>query len=445
MGELNVSQSMLQNVKLARDASLTMANIETSQKNKILHDLAEALRANSDRILVENTKDMNTANKMLERGELTYSECKRVMLNKVKIDQMANNCECVADLPDPVGKTVKATRLDDGLDLHCVSCPIGVIMVIFESRPDVVVQISALALKSGNAVILKGGKESKNSNRVLAGIIRNTLAKSDSVLENAIILVETRDEVTELVKIGSGIDLIIPRGSYELVRHIQENARAPVLGHGDGICHVYLHDDAEQRKSLDVSLDSKLDYPAVCNALETLLVHQNYPDSWLANILLKMQDSGVELRFCKETKKRLEAYTDLNCSVATDIDWETEYVDLILSIKTVKSAEEAVEHISKFGSKHTEAIVTENSDLAEWFMKTVDAAGVFWNASTRFADGFRYGLGAEVVVSTGKTHARGPVGLEGLVIYKYKLYGNGHTAGSYGKDKNDFIHQDIKL
>mgnify|MGYP001341518596 FL=1 len=445
MGELNVSHSMQQHVKQARDASLAMANIDTSQKNKILHDLAEILRENSDGILVENAKDMTIANKMLEIGELTDSACKRVMLNQVKIDQMAQNCESVATLPDPAGKTVKATRLDNGLDLHCVSCPIGVILVIFESRPDVVVQISALALKSGNAVILKGGKEAQNSNRVLAGLIRKTLAKSDSVSENTIILVETRDEVTELVKIGSGIDLIIPRGSNELVRHIQENARAPVLGHGDGICHVYLHEDADKEKSLDVVLDAKLDYPAVCNALETLLVNHKYPDSWLANILLKMQDSGVELRVCPETKKRLESYPDLNLSAAADIDWETEYVDLILSIKTVKSAEEAVEHILQFGSKHTEAIVTENSDLAEWFMKIVDAAGVFWNASTRFADGFRYGLGAEVVVSTGKTHARGPVGLEGLVIYKYKLYGNGHVAGSYGKGKKDFIHQDIKL
>ena len=445
MGELNVSQSMQKYVKQARDASLAMANFDTSQKNEILHDVAETLRENSDEILVENAKDMTIANKMLERGELTDSASKRVILNQVKIDQMAQNCESVAALPDPAGKTVKATRLDNGLDLHCVSCPIGVIMVIFESRPDVVVQISALALKSGNSVILKGGKESKNSNRVLAEIIRNTLAKSDSVLENAIILVETRDEVTELVKIGAGIDLIIPRGSYELVRHIQENARAPVLGHGDGICHVYIHDDAEQEKSQDVSLDAKLDYPAVCNALETLLVHQNFPDSWFAHILLKMQDSGVELRVCSETKKRLESYTDLNYYPAADIDWETEYVDLILSIKTVKSAEEAVEHISQFGSKHTEAIITENSELAEWFLKTVDAAGVFWNASTRFADGFRYGLGAEIGISTNKTHARGPVGLEGLVIYKYRVYGNGQIVEDYsGKNPRSFTHKPLR-
>ena len=434
---------MQQYVKQARDASLALANIDNSDKNRILHEMAETLRSNSDKIFVENNKDINIASKMLERGELSDSACNRVILNQIKIDQMAQNCESVAALPDPTGKMVKATRLDDGLDLHCVSCPIGVIMVIFESRPDVVVQISALTIKSGNAVILKGGKEAQNTNRFLAGLIRKTLAKSVSFPENAIILVETRDEVTELVKIRSGIDLIIPRGSNELVRHIQENARVPVLGHGDGICHIYINDDADQEKSLDVSLDAKLDYPAVCNALETLLVHHKFPNSWLSNILIKMQNAGVELRVCPETKKRLESFPDLNLSPAKDLDWETEYVDLILSIKTVKSAEEAVEHISHFGSKHTEAIITENEELAEWFLKTVDAAGVFWNASTRFADGFRYGLGAEVVVSAGKTHARGPVGLEGLVIYKYKLYGNGHVAGNYSNGKKSFIHKEI--
>ena len=441
----NVSEAMQQHVIKAREAALMLSNLDNSQKNQILHDLSETIRENSAEILTANAKDMDVANKMLQSGELTASACKRVSLNHMKIDQMAQNCVSVAALPNPAGKTVKATQLDKGLDLYCVSCPIGVILVIFESRPEVVVQISALALKSGNAVILKGGKEAQNSNRVLAALIRKTLVNSNYAPENSIILVETRDEVTELVKINSGIDLIIPRGSNELVRQIQENARAPVLGHGDGICHVYLDDGADQQKSREVALDAKLDYPAVCNAVETLLVHQKYPDKWLADILLKMQESGVELRVCPETKFRLEVFTELNLIDATEEDWGTEYTDLILSIKSVNSAEDAVNHISLFGSKHTEAIVTENSDLAEWFMNAVDAAGVFWNASTRFADGFRYGLGAEVVVSTGKTHARGPVGLEGLVIYKYKLYGNGHGAGRFGKDKLEFLHEEIQI
>ena len=375
---------------------------------------------------------------------MSASACNRVLLNEEKIEQMAQNCESVAALPDPAGKIIQATRLDEGLDLYRVSCPIGVILVIFESRPDVVIQISALALKSGNAVILKGGKEAQNSNRVLAKMIRNTLAKNDTVPENAVSLVESRDEVSQLVKMSSELDLIIPRGSNELVRNIQKNAQVPVLGHADGLCHVYLDQAADEKKSIEVALDAKLDYPAVCNAAETLLVHQKYPVEWLVEILRKMQEAGVELRVCHQTQKRLEKFTELKLKTAVEEDWTTEYIDLIISVKSVKSAGEAVRHINHFGSRHTDTIVTENSELAEWFMNTVDAAGVFWNASTRFADGFRYGFGAEVGVSTGKTHSRGPVGLEGLVIYKYKLYGNGQGAGQYGKGKREFLHEEIQ-
>jgi len=217
-----------------------------------------------------------------------------------------------------------------------------------------------------------------------------------------------------------------------------------VLGHADGLCHVYLDQAADETKSIEVALDAKLDYPAVCNAAETLLVHQKYPVEWLLEILRKMQEAGVELRVCQQTQKRLEKFTELKLKNAVEEDWTTEYIDLIISVKSVKSAEEAVRHINHFGSRHTDTIVTENSELAEWFMNTVDAAGVFWNASTRFADGFRYGFGAEVGVSTGKTHSRGPVGLEGLVIYKYKLYGNGQGAGQYGQGKREFLHEEIQ-
>ena len=387
---------------------------------------------------------MAEAQKMLECGELSASACNRVLLNEEKIEQMAHNCESVAALPDPAGKIIQATRLDEGLDLYRVSCPIGVILVIFESRPDVVIQISALALKSGNAVILKGGKEAQNSNRVLAKLIRISLAKNDTVPENAVSLVESRDEVSQLVKMSSELDLIIPRGSNELVRNIQKNAQVPVLGHADGLCHVYLDQAADEKKSIEVALDAKLDYPAVCNAVETLLVHQKYPVEWLVEILRKMQEAGVELRVCQQTQKRLEKFTELKLKTAVEEDWTTEYIDVIISVKSVKSAKEAVRHINHFGSRHTDTIVTENSELAEWFMNTVDAAGVFWNASTRFSDGFRYGFGAEVGVSTGKTHSRGPVGLEGLVIYKYKLYGNGQGAGQYGQGKREFLHEDIQ-
>ncbi len=444
MKNSQVSTAIHKQVKQARDAFLVLANLENLHKNNVLHELAQALRENSAEILAENTIDMAEAQKMLECGELSASACNRVLLNEEKIEEMAQNCESVAALPDPAGKIIQATRLDEDLDLYRVSCPIGVILVIFESRPDVVIQISALALKSGNAVILKGGKEAQNSNRVLAKMIRNTLAKNDTVPENAVSLVESRDEVSQLVKMSSELDLIIPRGSNELVGNIQKNAQVPVLGHADGLCHVYLDQAADETKSIEVALDAKLDYPAVCNAAETLLVHQKYPVEWLVEILRKMQEAGVELRVCQQTQKRLEKFTELKLKTAVEEDWTTEYIDLIISVKSVKSAEEAVSHINHFGSRHTETIVTENSELAEWFMNTVDAAGVFWNASTRFADGFRYGFGAEVGVSTGKTHSRGPVGLEGLVIYKYKLYGNGQGVGQYGQGKREFLHEEIQ-
>ena len=444
MKNSQVSSAIHKQVKQAREAFLVLANLENLHKNNVLHELAQALRENSAEILAENARDMAEAQKMLECGELSASACNRVLLNEEKIEQMAQNCESVAALPDPAGKIIQATRLDEGLDLYRVSCPIGVILVIFESRPDVVIQISALSLKSGNAVILKGGKEAQNSNRVLAKLIRNTLAKNDTVPENAVSLVESRDEVSQLVKMSSELDLIIPRGSNELVRNIQKNTQVPVLGHADGLCHVYLDQAADEKKSIEVALDAKLDYPAVCNAVETLLVHQKYPVEWLVEILRKMQEAGVELRVCQQTQKRLEKFTELKLKNAVEEDWTTEYIDLIISVKSVKSAEEAVSHINHFGSRHTDTIVTENSELAEWFMNTVDAAGVFWNASTRFADGFRYGFGAEVGVSTGKTHSRGPVGLEGLVIYKYKLYGNGQGAGQYGQGKREFLHEEIQ-
>ena len=445
MNSPQISSEIRLQVQKAREASLFLANLDNSAKNKILHDLAKSLRENSAEILVENSRDMAEAEKMQEIGELSDSACKRVLLNEDKLEQMAKNCESVAALPDPSGQVLQATRLDEGLELFRVSCPIGVILVIFESRPDVVIQISALALKSGNAVILKGGKEALNSNRVLAGLIRKTLIASNSAPEDSVSLVESRDEVAELVKMSAELDLIIPRGSNELVQHIQKNAQVPVLGHADGICHVFLDETANEAKSLEVTLDSKLDYPAVCNASETLLVHQNFSDKLLADILQKLQDAGVELRVCAETEKRLHNFPQLKLKSAAEEDWKTEYIDLILAVKSVKSAEAAVQHINHYGSKHTDSIVTENAELAEWFMNTVDAAGVFWNASTRFSDGFRYGLGAEVGVSTAKIHARGPVGLDGLVIYKYKLYGNGHGVGRYSNAKRELLHENIAL
>jgi len=440
-----IHKSIKQQLEDARNASFILANLDNSIKNKILYNLARKLREKSSEILEENAKDVIEAKKLLEKGESSVSVCSRIMLNELKVEQMAKNCESVAKLPNPSGEVLEVTRLDEGLDLHKVSCPIGVVLVIFESRPEVVIQISILALKSGNAAILKGGKEAIHSNRILAKLIRETLKSIINVPENSITLVETRVEVDELVKMSSYLDLIIPRGSNELVQHIQRESLVPVLGHADGICHVYLDEEADELKSNAVTLDSKINYPAVCNAVETLLVHKNFPKIWLADICSKMQEAGVELRACEETKRRLKSFPNVKLKKAILDDWKTEYIDLIISIKLVESAEDAVNHINHFGSKHTDVIVTENEKLAEWFMDTVDAAGVFWNASTRFADGYRYGLGAEVGVSNGKIHARGPVGLEGLVIYKYKIYGNGQGVGSYGVGKREFIHEKTKI
>ena len=429
----------------ARRSSLVLANLDVSIKNQLLCDIAKEIRDSSSLILEENSKDISEAKRLYNSGELSISLCERVLLNESKIGQMANYCESVAELPNPTGKILDATCLDVGLDLYKVTCPIGVILMIFESRPDALIQIAALGIKSGNAVILKGGKEAFHSNRVLEKLIRKTFVSNKNIPKTCISLIETRVEVDELVKLSSDLDLIIPRGSNQLVEHIQRQSLVPVLGHADGICHVFLDEAADEIKSVSVALDSKLNYPAVCNSAETLLVHKNYPDKWLSTILLKMQDSGVELRVCNKTKKRLNKYKSLKLKNAVKEDWKTEYVDLIISVKSVDSSDEAVMHINHFGSKHTDSIVTENKELAEWFLNSVDSAGVFWNASTRFADGHRYGLGAEVGVSNGKIHARGPVGLEGLVTYKYKLYGNGQGVGEYGDGKSQFIHQKIKF
>ncbi|MBP45757.1 MAG: glutamate-5-semialdehyde dehydrogenase [SAR324 cluster bacterium] len=444
MNDSTISPELREQTRQARNAYLQLSNLGTDHKNQVLLEFAATLRSNCSCILEANALDLVEAEKMVQRGDLSESAYKRVMLNEAKVEQMAQNCESVAKLEDPVGKVLQASRLDEGLDLYRVSCPIGVVLCIFESRPDVVVQISALAVKSGNAVILKGGSEAKCSNRILAEVLRQTASQCDGMPVNALSLIETRDEVSQLVQMSEELDLIIPRGSNELVKSIQARAQVPVLGHADGICHVYLDADADRDKAREVVLDSKTDYPSVCNALETLLVDRDLDSKLLAKILEDLSEAGVQIRACSETMKRLEAHTQLKLKDASEEDWQTEYLELILSVKIVAGLDGAVEHINRYGSNHTDSIVTENRETAERFMDEVDSAGVFWNASTRFADGFRYGLGAEVGVSTCKTHARGPVGLEGMVIYKYKLYGSGQGAGSYNKGEKTFLHQPLE-
>lgn len=337
--------------------------------------------------------------------------------------------------------------MDDGLDLYRLTSPIGVLLVIFEARPEVIVNITALALKSGNAVILKGGKESAYSFAAIARVISSALATT-TIPVGAVQLVATREDVNALLDQDQYIDLVIPRGGNELVRYIKSHTKIPVMGHADGLCAVYVHSDADETKATNVLLDAKMDYPAACNAAETLLIHDSISTTLFPKLATALLHAGVSLRCDSASKAALESSSLPAASIAivqnaTPQDFDTEFLDLTLAVKTVSSVDDAIAHINAHGSGHTDSIVAESKEVAEKFMAMVDSAGVFWNASTRFADGFRYGFGAEVGISTNKVHARGPVGLEGLMIYKYQLRGNGQGAGDYGSGKKSFLHQKI--
>jgi glutamate-5-semialdehyde dehydrogenase len=361
----------------------------------------------------------------------------RLKFQTDKIAAAAEGVEAVAGLADPVGRTLSARELDKGLNLYQVTCPLGVVAMIFESRPDALVQMAALALKSGNAVILKGGSEARNSNRVLADLL-HAAAVAAGIPSGWLFLAESREDVAALLDLNDAVDLIIPRGSNEFVQHIMRNTTIPVLGHADGICHVYIDGNADVEKAVAIVVDSKTQYVAVCNAAETLLVHRDIAPFVLPPLKLALEARAVELRGDAGARRILPGIAE-----AAEADWETEYLDLILSIRVVGSLDEAVRHINTYGSRHTDSIVTEDRATAETFMNGVDSANVFWNASTRFADGFRYGLGAEVGVSTAKIHARGPVGLEGLVIYKWKLYGSGQVVADYASGRRTFTHREL--
>ena len=372
---------------------------------------------------------------------MSSSMFKRLRVTEQGVAEMAMRVREVARLADPLGRTLMSTELDDNLTLIRESCPLGVVGVVFESRPEVVPQLASLALKSGNAIILKGGSEAANTNEVLVAIWRGALEKFSGVPTDSIHLLQTRADVLELLALDKDVDLIIPRGSYELVRYITEHSRIPVLGHGDGICHVYVDSSADMQKAVDIAYDAKVQYPAVCNAAETLLVHEEIAAKYLPQIVQKLKSAKVEIRGDGKTTALLPGEDIVR---ATDADWSTEYGDLVLSIRVVSSIDDAIDHINRYGSRHTDAIVTEDDAAAAKFMNEVDSAGVFQNASTRFSDGFRYGFGAEVGISTSKLHARGPMGLEGLTTYKYKLYGNGHTVAPYARGEKKFTHRPLK-
>ena len=422
-----------QAARQARAASKRLAAVSSEAKNQALSDIALALERHSGDIAAANQSDLKRA----AREQLSAPLLKRLTFDEGKIKEACAGLNSLVRLADPVGVTLQATELDRQLELYKVTCPIGVVGVIFESRPDALVQISSLCLKSGNAVLLKGGSEAAETNRILARIISDATRQS-GLPENWLSLLETRSDVAAILELDDVIDLIVPRGSNEFVRHIMDNTHIPVLGHADGICHVYVDSGADLDMALRVSVDSKCQYVAVCNAAETLLVHRSVAAAFLPRIQAALEEKGVALRGCEQTRQVIEVRP------ASEKDWQTEYLDLILAVKVVEDMQAAVDHINRYGSGHTDVIVTADRDRAGRFMDYVDSAGVFVNCSSRFSDGFRYGLGAEVGISTNKIHARGPVGLEGLVIYKWRLLGNGHVVADYtGENAKAFTHRSI--
>lgn len=400
----------------ARSAFYTVSVSSAEQRNRALLSLAGLLSAEQNTIFEANRADLEIAKEEKLAAPLLH----RLTFGTEKLEQVIRGLKALCEMPDPINRTLCSTELAESLKLYRVSCPIGVIGVIFESRPDALIQISSLCIKSGNAVLLKGGREALKTNQVLCDIVRKSLIQAGLPSDTAQLL-ETREDVAQMLKEDTLIDLIIPRGSNSFVRYIMDNSRIPVLGHSDGICHVYVDQAADLQTALKISLDSKVQNVSVCNAMETLLVHKDIAASFLPEASRLFSSSGVEIRGDDEVRKLIP------CVQATEKDWATEYLDYIVSVRIVSSLQEAVSHINYYGSHHTDCIVTENPANASAFMNMVDSAGVYWNVSTRFADGFVYGLGAEVGIATGKLHARGPMGMEGLTTYKYKLIGSGQT------------------
>ncbi|MCK9323132.1 MAG: glutamate-5-semialdehyde dehydrogenase [Candidatus Methanomethylophilaceae archaeon] len=421
----------------AKSAALILAALDSETKDSALRAMAKALDDNRHRILVANAKDVESSVK----AGLSDALIKRLKVTDEKITGMIDGILDVVKLSDPVGETMSTVKLDKGLTLYQIKCPIGMLGVIFESRPDVVPQILSLCLKSGNGVAFKGGSEAANSNRILFDLLTKA-AIAEGVPKDAFVLMETRDDISEILSLDQYIDLLIPRGSNAFVQYIQNNTKIPVLGHAAGICHIYVDDDADIDLAVRTTLDSKIQYPAVCNAVETLLVNSNIAEEFLPKMCAEFVKNGVEVRLDADAKVYVSK--TLPTTKATAKDWDSEYNDLIISIKVVKDIAEAIDFINIHGSHHTDAIMTENKKKQAVFVKNVDSADVFINASTRFADGYRFGKGAEVGISTNKIHSRGPVGMEGLMIYKYVLIGNGQVVKDYvGNDARQFLHEQI--
>ncbi|MBD2629740.1 glutamate-5-semialdehyde dehydrogenase [Trichormus variabilis] len=431
---MNTASDLIEIAQKTRQAASKLGVLSTEDKNQAIEAIALALESAREEILAANVADCQAA----AAEGIAKPLYKRLQLDEHKLRDAIAGVRDVGKLDDPVGKVQIHREIDTGLILKRITCPLGVLGIIFEARPEAAIQIVSLAIKSGNGVILKGGKEALLSCEAIVKAIKQGLSDT-TVNPDAVQLLTTREEILELLQLDKYVDLIIPRGSNSFVRFVQENTRIPVLGHADGICHLYIDKMADIPKAINITVDAKTQYPSGCNAIETLLVHSGIASEFLPKVAAALQAENVELRGDERTLQILH-----NIAAATETDWKTEYSDLILSIKIVDSLEAAITHISEYGSRHTEAIITEDLKAAETFQALVNAAGVYHNCSTRFADGFRYGFGAEVGISTQQMPPRGPVGLEGLITYKYQMSGDGHIVSSYtGANAKPFTHRDL--
>jgi len=427
-----MTNQILEIAKAARKSALKLAAASIEQRNAVLLCAADKIMKNTEHILKVNEEDVLAA----QQESLSLPLLNRLKLTEAKCSRMADGLRSLARLSDPLGSVQYAKELSPGLELYRVACPIGVIGVIFESRPDALVQISSLCLKSGNAVLLKGGREALRTNEVLADLMREASIEC-GLCADWCSLLRSREDVQEMLKLHDWIDLIIPRGSNAFVRYIMQNSEIPVLGHADGLCHVYVDECCDLEQAIKLTVDSKTQNLSVCNAAETLLVNKAIAAKFLPLASKALEAKNVELRGDDQTNSLII------CQKADDTDWETEYLDAILSIKIVGSLEEAIEHINHYGSHHTDMIISNDEEHIRRFMMLVDSADVFANCSTRFADGFLFGFGAEVGIATGKIHARGPMGMEGLCTYKYRLYGSGQTLNELNSNQIALTHRDL--
>ncbi|VVB53080.1 2,5-dioxopentanoate dehydrogenase [uncultured archaeon] len=426
--------------KKAREASWQLANVPEEAKNKALKAMADAVVKRRAEILSANKKDLDAAQTLVKQGKLSKALYDRLKLSESKIGAIAEGIRSVARLPDPTGKTLSCTELDAGLTLYKVTVPIGVLGIVFESRPDAVPQIASLALKSGNAVLMKGGREADESNKTLAKILVEAAASVAEIPDGWLQVLTSREEVAQLLALDELVDLMIPRGSNQFVKHIMENTKIPVLGHAAGRCHMYVDAKADLKMAENLCVDAKCQYPAVCNATETILVHKDVAKKFIPTLVKALSENEVEIKGSTQVQK----IGGKKVKPATEEDYYTEYNDLKVNIKTVPSLTEAIAHINKYGSHHTDAIITDDKKAASTFLNQTDSASVMHNASTRFADGYRYGLGAEIGISTNKIHARGPVGLEGLIIYKWILKGSGQKVADYvGEKARKYVHRPL--